>query len=95
MHLTRNTLNLLVDGELSAEAAGHVREHLSSCHACDGAFQVAEAMRDLTREALLAVAEDVSFEKMDAQIATAIAVERPLGYGDRFKVWLGDKIRVL
>jgi hypothetical protein len=50
-------------------------------------------MRELTRDALLAAAEEVSFEKMQAEIATAIAVERPLGLGDRAKAWLGEFFR--
>jgi hypothetical protein len=90
MHLTRKTLNRLIDAELSAGEDRAARDHLLSCQDCEAAHQVGLAMRELTREALLAVARDVSFEKMQAEIATAIAVERPLGWGDRFKVWLGE-----
>jgi len=90
MHLTREMLNQLVDGELPADEANRATDHLADCHACDGAFQVAEAMHELTRDALLAAAADVSFDKMQAEIATAIAVERPLGLGDRAKTWLGE-----
>ena len=90
MHLTREILNRLVDGELPAGEASRARGHLAGCHACDGAFQVAEAMQSLTRDALLAAAAEVSFERMQAEIATAIAVERPLGLGDRARTWVSE-----
>ncbi len=90
MHLSRKILNQLIDAELSAGDEREAQGHLRSCKDCEGAHQVGLAMQGLTREALLAVAADVSFEKMQAEIATAIAVERPLGWGDRFKVWMGE-----
>ena len=90
MHTSRETMNRLVDGDLPGAEEKRVREHFAACHACDGAHQVALAMRDLTREALLAAVAEVSFDEMQAEIATAIAVERPLGLGDRAKAWLGE-----
>jgi anti-sigma factor RsiW len=93
MHLSREILNGLIDAELSVGEARRAREHLGGCAACDAAFQVGEAMRSLTRDALLAAAEDVSFEAMQARIATRIAVERPLGFGDRATLWLSEFFR--
>ena len=66
MHLTRDILNRLIDGEISGGDERRVRAHLAGCQACEGALEVAEAMRQLTREALLASAADVSFVEIES-----------------------------
>ena len=87
---SNETLILLHDGELSARERASVDAHVRSCATCAPILAAMSAVRTLTKDAIEAELEQVSFAWLTARVMVGIGVERPVALGERIRVWLEE-----
>ncbi len=87
---TNETLILHHDGELSARERAVVDAHLSTCATCKAVLSGLSAVSTLTRDALDAELDAVSFAGFTQRVMHGIEEERPVALGERVRVWLEE-----